>query len=40
MSGIVAGLKVGGVEVEGVECIAKSYPTFIRDIETLGAKVH
>lgn len=40
MSGIVAGLKVGGVKVEGVECIAKSYPTFIRDIETMGAKVH
>ena len=40
MSGIVAGLAVGGVEVEGVECIAKSYPSFVRDIETIGAKVH
>lgn len=39
MSGIVAGLTVGGVEVAGVECIAKSYPTFLDDIKTIGAKV-
>lgn len=38
MSGIVAGLRLGGVTVKGVECISKSYPTFLADMKELGAK--
>ncbi|MBR4800479.1 MAG: 3-phosphoshikimate 1-carboxyvinyltransferase [Clostridia bacterium] len=38
MSGIVAGLAVGGVEVIGVECTSKSYPTFLEDMTIIGAK--
>ena len=39
MSGIVAGLAVGGTKVLGVECINKSYPSFTRDIAALGANI-
>jgi 3-phosphoshikimate 1-carboxyvinyltransferase len=38
MSLAVAGLVVGGVDVQGAECISKSYPDFIPDMKFLGAK--
>jgi len=38
MSGIVAGLKLGGIKVKGVECIQKSYPTFVMDMAGIGAQ--
>ena len=34
----VAGLAVGGVTVTGAECVNKSYPHFIADMQSLGAK--
>ena len=34
----VAGLKIGNVRIKGAECISKSYPNFLRDIKSLGAK--
>ena len=39
MSGVVGGLFVGETIVEGVECMAKSYPSFLNDIEEIGANV-
>ena len=38
MSGIVAGLFVGCVEVDRVECISKSYPNFLQDVLLLGGQ--
>lgn len=38
MSLAVAGLAAGGVDVQGAECISKSYPNFIPDMKSLGAK--
>jgi 3-phosphoshikimate 1-carboxyvinyltransferase len=32
----ILGLLTGNVVVEGVECVAKSYPTFYEDLRTLG----
>ncbi|MDP2913116.1 MAG: 3-phosphoshikimate 1-carboxyvinyltransferase [Candidatus Omnitrophota bacterium] len=34
----VAGLIVGDVRIDGVECISKSYPRFLQDMKSLGAK--
>jgi 3-phosphoshikimate 1-carboxyvinyltransferase len=39
MSLIVAGIAAGGAEIGGVRSIAKSYPSFIRDIRALGARI-
>lgn len=38
MALVVAGLKTGKVRAGGVECISKSYPDFLRDIKSLGAR--
>ena len=38
MSLAVAGLAVGGITISGAECINKSYPHFIADMQSLGAK--
>ena len=38
MALVVAGLKIGDVRIKGAECISKSYPNFLRDIKSLGAK--
>ncbi len=35
----VLGLRIG-TKVKGVECVAKSYPKFLRDLRALGAKLH
>ena len=35
--GIVA---EAGVEVDGVECVAKSYPDFFKDLKTIGGRVY
>ena len=34
----VAGLRIGNLRIEGSECIAKSYPDFISDMRSLGAR--
>lgn len=34
----VAGLKIGDVRIAGVDSISKSYPNFLRDIKSIGAK--
>lgn len=39
MALVVAGLKIGDVRINGVECISKSYPNFLQDIKFLGAKI-
>jgi len=39
MSMMVAGLRLGDVVVEDAPCIGKSYSTFIRDLESLGATI-
>lgn len=39
MSLIVAGIGAGGVEVHGMDCIGKSYPSFVRDMESLGVVI-
>ena len=40
MAGALAGLASGaGVRVEGAECVAKSYPRFFEDLESLGGDV-
>lgn len=40
MSLIVAGLIAEGqTEVQGIECISKSYPTFLKDLKKIGARV-
>ncbi len=40
MTCILAGMIAdGNTVVEGVECISKSYPNFIRDIQTLGGRI-
>jgi 3-phosphoshikimate 1-carboxyvinyltransferase len=39
MALIVAGLGAQGVEVEGAACIGKSYPSFVRDMRALGARI-
>ncbi|MGE5741276.1 MAG: 3-phosphoshikimate 1-carboxyvinyltransferase [Candidatus Aminicenantes bacterium RBG_16_66_30] len=40
MAGAVAGLASGsGVRIEGAECVAKSYPRFFEDLESLGGDV-
>ncbi len=39
MALMVAGLRLPGLVVEGVKSIAKSYPTFLRDMRELGAGV-
>ncbi len=36
MSFFIAGMLVGGVEVKGSECVAVSYPEFLRDMRALG----
>lgn len=38
MSLAVAGLRIGGITITGAECIKKSYPHFIADMHSLGAK--
>lgn len=38
MALVVAGLRIGDVRISGVECISKSYPGFLQDIKSLGAK--
>lgn len=41
MSLIVAGLGAEGeTEVQGIECICKSYPSFIGDLRGIGANIH
>lgn len=41
MSLIVAGLGAEGeTEVQGIECISKSYPAFLKDLINLGANIH
>ena len=39
MSGVVIGLATIGARVKGVECMAKSYPSFLNDIVKIGANV-
>lgn len=40
MSLIIAGLGAAGeTEVCGIECIAKSYPTFLKDLKKIGARL-
>lgn len=39
MSLAVAGLRTGGVTIQGAGAINKSYPDFIRDMRSLGAKI-
>ena len=39
MSGVVMGLATVGARVQGVECMAKSYPSFLNDILQIGANV-
>lgn len=39
MSGVVGGLFTGDTIVTGVECMAKSYPSFLNDIVKIGANV-
>jgi len=34
----VAGLKIGDVRITGFESVSKSYPNFLRDIKSIGAK--
>ena len=38
MSMAVAGLRTGNLRIEGAGCIAKSYPEFISDMRSIGAK--
>ena len=38
MALVIAGLRIGDVKIEGIECISKSYPNFFRDIKSLGVK--
>jgi len=38
MALVIAGLRIGDVRIRGIECISKSYPKFLRDIRSLGAK--
>ena len=35
----VAGIRAGGIVIKGVECIRKSYPRFVLDMKSLGAKL-
>lgn len=34
----VCGLRIGGITIKGVDCINKSYPRFIQDMKSLGAR--
>jgi 3-phosphoshikimate 1-carboxyvinyltransferase len=34
----VCGLRIGGIVIKGIDCINKSYPRFIPDMESLGAR--
>ncbi|MBL7170402.1 MAG: 3-phosphoshikimate 1-carboxyvinyltransferase [Candidatus Omnitrophica bacterium] len=38
MALVIAGLRIGDVRIEGIECISKSYPDFFKDIKSLGVK--
>ena len=39
MAAILALNCEGSIEIDGVECVAKSYPNFFEDLEKIGAKV-
>jgi 3-phosphoshikimate 1-carboxyvinyltransferase len=40
MAGVIAGLVADGPTViENIECVAKSYPSFIRDMQSIGAQI-
>lgn len=40
MAGVIAGLVADGqTVVRDIECVAKSYPSFIRDIQSIGAQI-
>ncbi|MHA2209232.1 MAG: 3-phosphoshikimate 1-carboxyvinyltransferase [Candidatus Thorarchaeota archaeon] len=40
MAGVIAGLVANGPTVmENIECVSKSYPDFIRDIQSIGARI-
>ncbi|MHA1939091.1 MAG: 3-phosphoshikimate 1-carboxyvinyltransferase [Candidatus Thorarchaeota archaeon] len=40
MAGVIAGLAAeGNTVIENIECVAKSYPRFIRDIQSIGAQI-
>ncbi|MFW9847262.1 MAG: 3-phosphoshikimate 1-carboxyvinyltransferase, partial [Candidatus Thorarchaeota archaeon] len=40
MAGVIAGLVANGqTVVRDIECVAKSYPSFIRDIRSIGAQI-
>ncbi|MHA2119382.1 MAG: 3-phosphoshikimate 1-carboxyvinyltransferase [Candidatus Thorarchaeota archaeon] len=40
MAGVIAGLVADGpTVVENIECVTKSYPGFIRDIQSIGAQI-
>jgi 3-phosphoshikimate 1-carboxyvinyltransferase len=40
MAGVIAGLVADGpTVVENIECVTKSYPDFIRDIQSIGARI-
>jgi len=39
MALVAAGLKIGDVRISGVDCISKSYPDFLQDIKSLGARI-
>lgn len=39
MALVVCGLRIGGITIKGAQCIDKSYPRFILDTKSLGAKI-
>ena len=39
MAFCVLGLKIG-VRVKDIECVAKSYPGFVKDLKTMGARIN
>ena len=39
MAGALLGLGGAPMEIDGAECVAKSYPAFFDDLETLGAQI-
>lgn len=39
MAAVVAGLRLGQVEVQDPGCIAKSYPGFVKDLRSIGASI-
>ncbi|MFH1824667.1 MAG: 3-phosphoshikimate 1-carboxyvinyltransferase [Candidatus Firestonebacteria bacterium] len=38
MALLVAGLKIGNIRIESVNCISKSYPDFLKNMKSIGAK--